>query len=327
MNATTALRPRLAGNLSLQDGNLVLARDGLEFELEPEGSTLDELQEFLSRLDGTRTLGELQSGLSPEQRVRLDSLVKELDAYQMIDDVASVQAPSGIQVLLELEELGNALIMKTLARNVFWTSLIAHPEEVPERVYYGLAIENYHLLFRESLFDSPVLSYQSNTQVRVLMNEFYCGELGHDELVLKSLDAVGITREQMMDGIPLPETMAVANALSYWAASDPLFFFSTLGILEGKDTQEDRFLEACVRRGLDPRFIAPMRAHSEINRKGEHGNLTRLLFQAIPCIDPETVRRMRRQTYLFVELYDNFFTAIWKHYTTEKDWIRRVSAV
>jgi len=217
--------------------------------------------------------------------------------------------------------------MKSLALNPFWTNIVARPEEVPERVYYGLAIENYHLLFRESLFDSPVLSFQANTQVRLLMNEFYAGELGHDELVLKALGAVGITREQMMDGIPLPETMAVANALSYWAASDPLFFLSTLGILEGKDSPVDRFLEACERRGLDPHFIAPMRAHSEINRKGEHGNLTRMMFQAIPCIDQETVRRMRRQTYLFVEMYDNFFTAIWNHYTTAKDWVRQVSKV
>jgi hypothetical protein len=317
----------LAGDITLQDGHLVLARNGLEFALEPEGSSLEELQGFLRRFDGHSTLDEIQSGLTAEQRTRLGSLVKDLDAYHLLDDASTAQAPSGMQVLLELEDLANQIMMKTLARNVFWTHLVTQPEQVPEQVFYGLAIENYHLLFRESLFDSPVLSFQSNTQVRLLMNEFYAGELGHDELVLKALGAVGITRAQMMDGIPLPETMAMANALSYWAASDPYFFLSTLGVLEGKDAPQDRFLEACERRKLNPAFIAPMRAHSEINRKGEHGNLTRLMFQTIPCIDTETVRRMRRQTYLFVEMYDNFFTAIWNHYTTAKDWVRQISKV
>ena len=37
------------------------------------------------------------------------------------------------------------------------------------------------------------------------------------------------------------------NALAYWAHSDPLFFFSTLGLLEGQGMKHDSFIEACER--------------------------------------------------------------------------------
>ena len=70
------------------------------------------------------------------------------------------------------------------------------------------------------------------------MNEFYREEYGHDELILCGLNAIGITREDLADTMPLPGTMAMCNALAYWAMTDPIFFFSTLGILEGNGIKE-----------------------------------------------------------------------------------------
>src|SRR5262249_39749263 len=150
-------------------------------------------------------------------------------------------------------------------------------------------------LFRESLFDSPILGYLASTKARCLINEFYIGEYGHDELVLRALNEIGISREALRDSIPLPETLAMCNALSYWASTHPIFFSSPLRVLEGKDAQVDPFVAACERRGLNPKFIAPMRQHAEINRKAEHGNLTREIFKEIEFVDDETMARMRRQ--------------------------------
>jgi hypothetical protein len=72
-----------------------------------------------------------------------------------------------------------------------------------------------------------------------------------------------------------------------------------------------------------------MRQHSDINRKGEHGNLTRLIFAEIPFMDNETLARMRRQMYLFVEMYDDFYSAIWNFYSpkTDADLVRRMSTL
>jgi len=39
------------------------------------------------------------------------------------------------------------------------------------------------------------------------------------------------------------------------------------------------------------------------------------------------MRRLRSQTYVFVELYDSFYTAIWNHYSRTDTLLRRVSAV
>jgi hypothetical protein len=58
-----------------------------------------------------------------------------------------------------------------------------------------------------------------------------------------------------------------------------------------------------------------VKAHSDINLNGGHGSLTRKIFSRIPAIADADVRRMRAQTHLFIELYDQFYTGIWEHYS------------
>src|SRR4029077_4020004 len=118
------------------------------------------------------------------------------------------------------------------------------------------------------------------------------------------------------------------NALTFWASTDPLFFFTTLGILEGKDIkpgEQDSFLDACDRLQLPKAFVDPLRAHARINRDGHHGDLTRGIFRAISCVDPMTVRRLKAQTHLFVEMYDAFYRSVWEHYSKAQSLLRMVS--
>jgi hypothetical protein len=282
-----------------------------------------------------RLLNRLPSGVS-ESELRTICLEAESDGARQLFDALKgngllrVRTPamgkSGLEVLLELEDLSNQLLYSTLYKNVFWKKCTEAKNggDIPQNVIYGMIIENYHFLFRESYFDAPVLSYVPNNGVRLAMNEFYAEEYGHDELLLKSLNQIGISRSDLAHTAPLPETMALCNGLAYWAHNDPLFFFTTLGILEGKDIRQDSFLDAAYRIGVDPELLKPVKAHSDINLKGEHGSLTRKIFTTIPIVCEQDIRRMKAQTYLFVELYDQFYTAIWNHYSQASHLLRRV---
>lgn len=324
-------RPRLACDVQIKDDEICLVQDGLEMALDPEGSSFEELRFFLSYLDGKQTVGDIQQRLDASQHERFGMLLEDLDRARLLDDAGRAKFRTGSQALLELEDYTNELMTRGFNQNPYWQHVINTPETTPPGAYYGLAIENYHFLFRESLFDSPVLPYLSNARVRALMNEFYIEEYGHDEIIVKAMLSLGITREDIRDMLPLPQTLALCNALSYWAANDPLFFFATLGVLEGKDSEFDRWIDACEKAKLSPDFIKPMRAHSDINRKGEHGNLTRIIFAEIPVIDDETMARMRRQMQLFIEMYDDFYTGIWNFYSPIKETgnalVRRMSAI
>lgn len=319
--------PRLLCDVVESDGHLVLRRDGLEFDITSNDASPAEIRALLEAMDGSRTVEKLKTALLADSALSVESLVADLERLAMLDLVEKPEYRSGTDVLLELEDLANELIAQKLYTNVFWRNLLGEDMACPTNVLYGVAIENYHFLFREAYFDSPILGFQANTEVRGLLNEFYVGEYGHDRLVLRSLGTIGISEDDLMETVPLPETMAMCNALSFWASSDPLFFMTTLGILEGKESEIDSYILACERYGLDKAFIKPMRKHAEINSKGGHGNLTRCIFASIPQISHDDARRMRRLTHLFIDIYDQFYTAIWNYYSQTPTLLRRVSAI
>jgi len=307
-------------------GDSVHIGDG-SFELSAVELPPGEAARLLRRFDGDT---ELQTIVAEEPLLSAsaaDELIQSLDVAGLIDDAAPITCRAGLEVILEIEELVESYCATTIYENSFWRTCLAarQPGDVSQKLASGMVIENWHFLFRESYFDAPVLSYVPNTQVRLLLNQFFSEEYGHDEILLRSLNFIGLSREDMADAIPLPETMALCNALAHWAHTDPRFFFTTLGLLEGQGMKHDSFIEACERSGLAEDFIAPLRAHANINIKAAHGNLTRAIFQTIGVLDLSTVARLKRQAHLFVEIYDDFYTGVWRHYSSDAPLLRRVS--
>jgi hypothetical protein len=234
---------------------------------------------------------------------------------------------TGRTLILAVEDLYNRLSSKSLHRNPFWRALIDAPGSVPEQVYYGMCIENYHLLYRESYFDSPALSFAFSQPLRLKFNAFYCEELGHDRLLLRALESIGLTEQALFASAPLRETIALCNALSYWARHDPLFFFTTLGPLEGRDVEVDSFVRAAREKGLSDAFVGPIETHASINKNSEHGLLTRELFESVHAVSVADAARVLQQTPLFIAMYDQFYSAIWEHYSNNRGLLRSIADI
>ncbi len=61
-------------------------------------------------LDRTRSLCRLRDELPAPASAHLDQLIAELDADALLDDARSVAVRSGIDVLLELEDVTNQFL-------------------------------------------------------------------------------------------------------------------------------------------------------------------------------------------------------------------------
>lgn len=322
------LRPRLACKVNIYKDQIILSQDGRDFGFQINGKSGETLQKLFSMMDGTRSINELRQIFSPNNPEFINTIVRHLSEQGLLDDLAQFRVHSGIDTLLELENLTNDLLDNSVVDNPFWNPIKSTASDLPINVLYGFAIENYHFLSRKCYFDSPVLGFQSSTKVRQLMNELYCREYGQDELLLEALNAIGISRDDLTETMPLPQTMAMCNGLAYWANEEPLFFFSTLGVLAAQTLKNfESYLKACERVELDSRFVAPLRELVNTKLKSEQENISRRIFQEILHIDKETRQRFRGQTYLLIEMYNNFHTAIWNHYSSPRNLLRRVSAI
>ncbi len=325
--ANRLFSPRLAYKPEIEDGSVVIERDGIPLLLETEVLPTDKLLDLLNALDGKRTLDEIKQDFPPITCEELAEFVETLDRNALIDVTDAYQFKSGVEALFELEDTLNELLHDKLYQNVFWKNCQQERVTIPKNILYGLAIEHYHFLFRQNYFDAPILARRNTGEIRELMLDFFHDEYRHDTIILKALNAIGISEEDLVDTMPLPTTLSLCNALTYWSNNDPLFFFLTLSVLEGKDLAKDTYVDICKKVGLDQAFIKPIESHANINLKHQHGNLTRLIFKNIPHVDAFNLRRLKSTLHLFVAMYDNFYTEVWQHYTDAPKLLRRVSDI
>ena len=289
--------------------------------------TLESAQVAESVASRLRNLPDTPADPMPQAEDALTAFLPCLDNELLLDDITPQKGRRGIDVILLLEEQTDRLLEETIYKNPYWKLLLSG-KPVPDSLLIGTAIENYHFLAREPLFDSPALWYAACTDVRQLFNEFYSSEFGHDRLLLSALAGAGLDAEQIArECVPLQATTSLCNALSYWAANDPLFFFATIGVLEGREGKIDSFVRACERSPLPPSFVDPIRKHAQINVNGGHGSLARVMFRRIPMVDEPTFARLSSQLPLFIELYNRFYLSIWRQYAEGRNWLRLLSRI
>ncbi|MBW4641947.1 MAG: hypothetical protein KME23_02825 [Goleter apudmare HA4340-LM2] len=320
------LRPQLACKVNFYQNKIIFSQNGQDFVFPTTAQSEKILKKLLTMMDGAKSLGELQQNIAPSNPEIINNFICHLDKYNLINDIAQVRLNSGIDTLLELEDLTSEILTPQLEQNILLKSIKSNASNLPSNVIYGFVIEHYHLFSHNCHFYSPILKFQNSTKIRQLINEFYCQEYGLEKHLLAALHHIGLSQEDLMETMPLPETMSICHGLVYWSSFDPLFFLSILGVIGGQTMKNfECYLQACERLKLDSDFLNPIRQLLNHLHNNQVENLNRRIFQEIPHIDQETKQRLRRQTYLFAEMYNNFYTAIFKYYSSSKDLCRQVA--
>lgn len=322
------LRPQLACKVNFYPERMILSQDGREFAFQLDSQSGEGFLKLFSLMDGTRSLSQLQQLCSPDHPEAVTALIQNLDQQGLLDDAAPLQARSGRDILPTLEDLAHELINQSDVKNPFWQCIQLATLELSPNLIYGFAIEHYHFFSQNGSLFSPVLSFQGAAKVQDLINELYIQTRGQEQFFMKALNSVGISSEDLTACLPLPGTMAMINGLAFWANFEPIFYLSILGVLvNGMSKTFEIYLCALEKLEVDICFIEPIK--QLINTQLEHKQITlaRSIFQPIPHIDEETEQRLREQTYLFVEMYGNFYAAIGQHYASTPYLLRRISAI
>ncbi len=324
----TVMFPRLVCKVNIYQDRIICSQDGREFSFPANPQSSQGLQKLFLMMDGTRSIGELQQICAPKNPEAINTIVRDLDERGLVDDAAPLQVNSGIETLLELEELTRELLGQSVEENLLWQLINPTSPKPPIGVLYGFAIEHYHLFSRRCCFQSPVLSFPASTKVRQSIDEFYSQAYGQDGLLMSALNAIGISGEELTDTMPLPETMAMCNGLTFWANYDQLFYLSILGVLADSTFKNfELYLAASEWLELNPGFIEPIRKLVNTKLKNQQGTFSHHIFENIPHIDRETRQRFEQQTHLFVEMYHNFYRAIARYYSSAPNLLRRVSVI
>ena len=318
-------RPRLACQVNFYSEQIVFTQGDRYMVLAMDAKASGALEKLFLMMDGRQTLGELQQQFFPQNPESLQKIIGDLDQQGLLDDAAQLQLNSGSDTVRELEALAGKLITQPKTQKLFWQQLKTTKEELAIKVLAGWMREYYFYLTQQCCFDSAVLSFSNSSKIRQLINQRYCCQQEQDAILLEALNALNISQGELRNTIPLPQTSALVNGLTYWANFEPLFFLTTL---ESLTKQKLNNLQACLQIGKQMEsastVVEPIQRLHNLVLEKEPQNLTNLIFAEIPYLEAETKQRWQGQLYLLGEMQDNFYRAIWDYYSSAHNSPRRV---
>ncbi|MGB3637878.1 MAG: hypothetical protein WBA39_09935 [Rivularia sp. (in: cyanobacteria)] len=319
--------PKLAASVNSYQEQIIFSQEGRDFAFQINSQTGDKLKKILVMMDGTNSLTKLQQMFSLNNPEAINTLVRYLDENKLLDDVSHINVESSLKNVLELEKFTNELLKNQVVQNQF-RLIKPDSSDLQMNIIYGFAIEIYHFFSHKAYIDSSALSFPGSTENRQLINQLYCKEYGQDQLLLEALNSIGISDEDLINTMALPQTMAICNSLAYWASFDSLFYFSILGVLANQNMKNlTSYLQVCEGLKMDSSFLNPIRKLINCQQNSEAQNITHQIFQDIDCIDEQTKQRLKAQMHLFAEIYTNFYNAIFDYYSHTNSLLRRVSAI
>lgn len=315
-------RPRLRGQVVVHASDVSIEIDDQFYDLTPDDDVnASELVQLLQALDGSRSVQDVACAVDWPHEKAVTVLAPMFNAG-LVTDEAIPLAVSGCSALSAVEGTLDRHMEVLVYGGDFWTQLQESPKMLPESVYHGYAIENWHFLDAESLFDYPLASLPQSDRLRRLIQDFVIEEHRHDDLLLPAFASLGLGRDDLRGSRPLATTTALISLLITWAKTDPLFMVSTFGILEGRSNawsqngeRVDSFLKACHEAELDREFIEPLQRHASVNASHGHSDSARQMFREIDGVSNEQVENWKAKAILFTETYAAYFQGILDYYS------------
>lgn len=313
-SATSAYYYRSVGFRSgvehvLGDTRAVFTYDLTSFDVEMNEAAANEIERLCTDLR-TGLPADQIAGRYPAFAPFVWDLLEAFDRYGFITEVAKDEdrhAVPGSAFWRQIEAFSNRA--KIRFRPVLYQALLARDVSRQSLVRY--ALEYFHLVCAGPRIIAGSLPHENNGATRDLLETFLRQEVGHDQLLLQSLAAVGVSESQARESLPLPETFALIAGLQTLADQEPLSFKALVFLLETANSEFHRaFVDACSEVGLDEAFWAPIVLHAGINEDGDHGSISERLLDQVELVSAEERNVVLKQVATLIESLIAFERAI-----------------
>lgn len=305
-------------------------RDGVSIHLEAAQVTLsmdrracsfefgsDQRMAVESLLESLRLGGKTCAELlrqTPQIAGEIPDLLANFDQLRLLTESASLPAAivSGAQLYREVRRVRDRTVAR-VAKSLFQDALAGGRATKDQLI--GYALEYFWLVREAPGLIGPALASAQTQSERALLQTFLASELGHDRYLRDALSAVGVGDDVLSAHTPLPATFSLGASLGVYSRQHAVSFKACLFLFEeGNGEFIDAFDNCCMKLGLPQAFYEPLRRHAGLNDEFDHGDISRLLLQELPIVDPETSAIVKQNVSVLIETLVQQEEQIMAHY-------------
>jgi pyrroloquinoline quinone (PQQ) biosynthesis protein C len=314
--ASPFLKPKLRSGIEVTfDVNAATVEyrtQGCAINYPPEGRTeIERLFSLLKNGAAVSALADACPGISHQ----LSNMLITLDRLGLLQESEFPRIAngwSGVDFYRDIRRYAERA-KRLYANSHYYKTLTGH--ETTREQIIGYAIEYYHIVIMGPVLIAPVLAHINSRATRELLQDFISSEFGHDKMIARALESVGITRSQLDSLQPLPWTFTVCATLGVLAAQDPLSFKSSLFLFEQPYGEfNEALVERCKELELPSAFYEPLLQHADINEFAEHGDISGKLLEDVKYVSVEEGRVAKKHVALLIESLGLMEKQILQHY-------------
>lgn len=264
----------------------VFTYDLVTFDVELNEPAVVELDRLCSKLRGGLLIAKVENEFA-EFAPHVWRLLETFDRHGFITEVGEITAEHTISGKAFWKELqAFSARAKVRFRPVLYEALCTGSVSKAGLITY--AREYYHLVKAGPQIIAGALPHADGWDTRKILERFLQGEVGHEGLLIASLQAVEITPNQLATSVPLPETFALISGLQVLADQEPLSFKALVFLLEEANPEfHEALVTACQLHELGRPFWQPIVDHAGINDDENHGSISERLLEHVELVTRE----------------------------------------
>jgi pyrroloquinoline quinone (PQQ) biosynthesis protein C len=210
-----------------QDGTIMVAGKKY-FEITGRHLTREQFMVISRYLDGGHTITEI-SAATGVSAYAVNALVESL---HQIGAMEAREVPGTISVSDFVEAVEGACL--TWGRQLGTHELFSGFNELSLRkeVFLGLILETYHYVKSASLHIATAIASSGDRRIEEVLAQYFVEEYGHGELLLETLEALGMRRQSVERSYPTGGTMAIVHMLCDMGRRNTIAYLAAMAFLE-----------------------------------------------------------------------------------------------
>ncbi len=293
-------------------------------DLEATGAEPELPSLLLSLLTGGKTIAELKNEY-PKLATVIHSLIEDLDRQGLLTESEFISPSgtlSGHDFYFEIRASADQW-MREKCKSLLFNGL--KQNTLNPYVVIGYALEYFYLVRLAPGLIAPALAHTESISTLKRLQGFLASELNHDDMLMQSLEAVGIFPDDLGLMQPLPATFSLCASLGVYAKQHPLSFKALLFLFEMSSEEFNKALvEYCASNNLPAKFWEPLLRHAAINDELEHEDITYILLNEIEAICTEDQMIVMKNLLIAIETLALQEQQIIEYYSAANSLVPRV---
>jgi hypothetical protein len=294
------------------------------FEVSEELGSREKFLEFKRYLDGRHTVRDIcdSTGL-PDTNV--DALIASFEQMGLLrSETPQINIPA--KDFVERIDATCAMWSRQIGFHRLFGLL--QQGSVRKEVFQGLMLETYHYVNSAAKHIAVAIAHCGDSQHRTLLQRYFVDEHDHAELLLRTLENIGISRDLALSAHPVIGTLSLINMLCDIGRTSTLAYLCCTSLFEARKTEASAGQAAFERIAANYNWsvedVSPIVSHLLQDVAADHTSLIAEALRDTEYVTAADADRAVNGLHDLKHSFDQFHDQILSYYIDISNYIPRL---